>query len=328
MEIDVSASLSSLQKVSVTFNKRKKVGKGTTKRTVNLKEIISKLTKDAETIKMAISSLGASGSTAGGAAMQMAYEEALANYIKGGNNRVIMGTDGDFNVGVTSTQELVAMVQEYASLGIYLTVCGFGTGNLNDGMMEQISNKGNGTYEYIDSEDELSKVFVNERSKFQAVANDSKVQVTFDKDKVDSYRLIGYENRMMSNNDFEDDSKDAGEIGAGQTITALYEIVPGKKFDEGGALAVFDFRYKKALGEESIPLTMYVTGSDTLDETPTELRFAAGVAAYGMILRDSKYKGTADLDMAYDLVGERLSFDPYGYRAQLRELIQMAKDLK
>lgn len=288
----------------------------------------STLASDAETIKMAISSLGASGSTAGGAAMKMAYEEALANYIKGGNNRVIMGTDGDFNVGVTSTQELVAMVQEYASLGIYLTVCGFGTGNLNDGMMEQISNKGNGTYEYIDSEDELSKVFVNERSKFQAVANDSKVQVTFDKDKVDSYRLIGYENRMMSNNDFEDDSKDAGEIGAGQTITALYEIVPGKKFDEGGALAVFDFRYKKALGEESIPLTMDVTGSDTLDETPTELRFAAGVAAYGMILRDSKYKGTADLDMAYDLVGERLSFDPYGYRAQLRELIQMAKDLK
>jgi Ca-activated chloride channel family protein len=256
----------------------------------------------------------------------MAYEEALANYIEGGNNRVIMGTDGDFNVGVTSTDALVEMVQGYAAKGIYLTVCGFGSGNLNDSMMEQISNKGNGTYEYIDSEDELSKVFVNERSKFQAVANDSKVQVTFDKDKVDSYRLIGYENRVMANEDFEDDTKDAGEIGAGQTITALYEIIPVEGFNGEGPLAVFDFRYKKMLGAESIPLSLEITGSDALDAMPTELRFAAGVAAYGMVLRDSKYKGTATFDMAYQLVGERLSFDKYGYRAQLQELIMMAKD--
>jgi len=286
----------------------------------------STLVSDANSIKNAISKLGASGSTAGGAALKMAYEEALANYIEGGNNRVIMGTDGDFNVGVTSNDELVEMVQSYASQGIYLTVCGFGTGNLNDSMMESISNKGNGTYEYIDSEDELSKVFVNERSKFQAVANDSKVQITFDKEKVDSYRLIGYENRVMANEDFEDDTKDAGEIGAGQTITALYEIIPVEGSNGEGPLAVFDFRYKKSLGEESIPLTLDVTGTDALDATPTELRFAAGVAAYGMVLRDSKYKGTATFDMAYSLIGERLSFDPYGYRAQLRELIMMAKD--
>jgi Ca-activated chloride channel family protein len=195
-------------------------------------------------------------------------------------------------------------------------------------MMEQISNKGNGTYEYIDSEDELSKVFVNERSKFQAVANDSKVQVTFDKDKVDSYRLIGYENRVMANEDFEDDTKDAGEIGAGQTITALYEIIPVEGFNGEGPLAVFDFRYKKMLGAESIPLSLEITGSDALDAMPTELRFAAGVAAYGMVLRDSKYKGTATFDMAYQLVGERLSFDKYGYRAQLQELIMMAKDIQ
>ena len=287
----------------------------------------STLASDSQTIKKAISKLDASGSTSGGAAMKMAYEEALANYIEGGNNRVIMGTDGDFNVGVTSTDELVEMVQDYASKGIYLTVCGFGTGNLNDSMMEQISNHGNGTYEYIDSEDELSKVFVNERARFQAVANDSKVQVTFDKEKVDSYRLIGYENRVMSNEDFEDDTKDAGEIGAGQTITALYEIIPGEKYEEDGALAVFDFRYKKALGEESVPLSLEVLRSDTLDEMPTELRFAAGVAAYGLVLRDSKYRGTATFEMAYDLVGERLSFDPYGYRAQLRELIKLAEEI-
>ena len=287
----------------------------------------STLARDAKRIKKAISKLGASGSTAGGAALKIAYEEALANYIEGGNNRVIMGTDGDFNVGVTSNDALVEMVQDYASKGIYLTVCGFGTGNLNDSMMEQISNHGNGTYEYIDSEDELSKVFVNERSKFQAVANDSKVQVTFDKEKVESYRLIGYENRVMANEGFEDDTKDAGEIGAGQTITALYEIVPGEKYEEEGVLAVFDFRYKKSLSEESIPLSLEVLRHDTLDAKPTELRFAAGVAAYGMVLRDSKYKGTATFEMAYELVGERLSFDPYGYREQLRELIKLAEDI-
>ena len=287
----------------------------------------STLASDDQTIKKAISKLGASGSTSGGAALKMAYEEALANYIEGGNNRVIMGTDGDFNVGVTSTDALVEMVQDYASKGIYLTVCGFGTGNLNDSMMEQISNKGNGTYEYIDSEDELSKVFVNERSKFQAVANDSKVQVTFDKEKVDSYRLIGYENRVMANEDFEDDSKDAGEIGAGQTITALYEIIPGEKDEETGPLAVFDFRYKKALGEESYLLSFDVLRSLTMDETPTELRFAAGVAAYGLVLRDSKYRGTATFEMAYELVGERLSFDPFGYRAQLRDLIKLSEQI-
>lgn len=286
----------------------------------------STLVSDANTIKAAISKLGASGSTAGGEALKMAYEEALANYIEDGNNRVIMGTDGDFNVGVTSTDALVEMVQDYASKGIYLTVCGFGSGNLNDSMMEQISNKGNGTYEYIDSEDELSKVFVNERSKFQAVANDSKVQVTFDKEKVDSYRLIGYENRVMASEDFEDDTKDAGEIGAGQTITALYEIIPGEKYMDEGAIAVFDFRYKKSLGTESIPLTLDVLRSLTMDAIPTELRFAAGVAAYGMVLRDSKYKGNATFDMAYGLIGERLSYDKYGYRAQLQELILMAKD--
>jgi len=286
----------------------------------------STLASDSGTIKKAIKKLSASGSTAGGEALKMAYEEALANYINGGNNRVIMGTDGDFNVGVTSTDALVEMVQDYASKGIYLTVCGFGSGNLNDSMMENISNKGNGTYEYIDSEDELSKVFVNERSKFQAVANDSKVQVTFNKETVESYRLIGYENRVMANEDFEDNTKDAGEIGAGQTITALYEIVPTQKFGEDGPVATFDFRYKKSLGEESIPLSFEVMPSTRIDESQTELRFAAGVAAYGMVLRDSKYKGSATYDMAIDLVGEGLSFDKYGYRSQLQELIRTAKE--
>lgn len=287
----------------------------------------STLASDAETIRAAVSKLVASGSTAGGEAMKMAYEEAFANFIEGGNNRVIMGTDGDFNVGVTSTEQLVEMVQDYASKGIYLTVCGFGTGNLNDSMMEQISNHGNGTYEYIDSEDELTKVFVNERSKFYSVANDSKVQITFDSTKVEKYRLVGYENRMLSEEDFENDKKDAGEIGAGQTITALYEIVLAEDYAEG-AYATFDFRYKKALGEESLPLSMEIMPSDAETETMSEnFCFAAGVAAYGMVLRNSQYKGLSTYELAFDLVGSGLSYDPHGYRQQLFEMIAAAQGI-
>lgn len=279
---------------------------------------------EANKIKEAIAKLNARGSTAGGAAMKMAYEEALANFIEGGNNRVIMGTDGDFNVGVTSTDALLEMVQDYADKGIYLTVCGFGSGNLNDSMMETISNKGNGTYQYIDSELEMVKVFVHENSKFYSVANDTKVQITFDAEKVDSYRLIGYENRVMANEDFENDDKDAGEIGAGQTITALYEIIPAEGFESGQQVAVFDVRYKKALGQESILLTDEVM---SVSSDGTEISFAAGVAAYGMILRNSKYRGSADYDMAASLVEQGLAFDPHGYRAELLELISTAKSL-
>lgn len=335
--IDVSGSMNSKDKLQLLkqglitltdrLNPTDRVSIVTYSGNVNL-ALESTLVSDAETIKNAISRLGASGSTAGGAAMKMAYEEALANFIEGGNNRVVMGTDGDFNVGVTSTDELVEMVEDYASKGIYLTVCGFGTGNLNDSMMETISNRGNGTYEYIDSEDEITKVFVNERSKFQTVANDSKVQITFDPEMVDSYRLIGYENRVMSNEDFEDDTKDAGEIGAGQTITALYEIIPGASFADGRALATYDFRYKKSLESESIPLAMDVEYNEGQDAVSSEFQFAAGVAAYGMVLRDSKYKGLSSFEMAFDLVGEGLGFDPYGYRTQLHEMIAAAQDIK
>ena len=279
---------------------------------------------EANKIKEAIAKLNARGSTAGGAAMKMAYEEALANFIEGGNNRVIMGTDGDFNVGVTSTDALLEMVQDYADKGIYLTVCGFGSGNLNDSMMETISNKGNGTYQYIDSELEMVKVLVHKNSKFYSVANDTKVQITFDPEKVDSYRLIGYENRVMANEDFENDDKDAGEIGAGQTITALYEIIPAEGFESGQQVAVFDVRYKKALGQESILLTDEVM---SVSSDGSEISFAAGVAAYGMILRNSKYRGSADYDMAASLVEQGLAFDPHGYRAELLELISTAKFL-
>ena len=217
------------------------------------KELGSSFVKDAEKIKRIINSLKASGSTAGGEAMKMAYEEAEKNYIEGGNNRIIMCTDGDFNVGVSSTEALVEMVESYLGKGIYLSIMGFGTGNYQDSRMENLSNHGNGTYTYIDCEDEMMKVFVHERSHFYSVANDTKCQVKFT-ENVDSYRLIGYENRLMATEEFNDDKKDAGEIGAGQTITALYEIIPSDTYTMGANAAIIEVRYKKRLGEDSFLL--------------------------------------------------------------------------
>ena len=295
--------------------------------------------KKADIIKKAIRQLKADGSTAGGEALRMAYEEASANYNPKYNNRVIMGTDGDFNVGVTNVDSLVSMVERYASKGIYMTCLGFGYGNLNDGMMEKVSNAGNGTYYYIDSEDEMMKVFVYERERFASVANDAKCQVSFDSTMVSAYRLIGYENRVLSNEDFEDDKKDAGEIGAGQTITALYEIVPTKKFDEclqdassqRHVFAVFDFRYKKSLNSSSIAMSADTAVEDMYDSNKVlrpnseNLNFAAGVAAFGMVLRNSPYKGTSTISMAYDLVNKNRNFDPHRYRFELLGLMQKVK---
>ena len=289
--------------------------------------------REASKIKKAIGKLVASGSTAGHSGMRMAYEECLANYIEGGNNRVIMGTDGDFNVGETSTDAILELAENYAAKGIYLTVCGFGTGNLNDGMMEKVSNAGNGTYEYIDSEDELTKVFVIERNKFISVANDVKNQVTFDKDMVKSYRLIGYENRVLGKEDFDNDKKDAGEIGASQTITALYEIVPAEGFAKSKVIAKYDLRYKEALGDASIPLTMDIAVSDP-DGSSANLDLAAGIAAYGMMLRQTRYQGSSSFAMAHELVSRSIrnssGFDPYQLqlRENLLELIDKADRIK
>lgn len=287
---------------------------------------------EAAVIVKAIDKLSASGSTAGGEALKMAYEEALANYDAKANNRVIMGTDGDFNVGVSNTDELEKLVEGYARRGIYLTCLGFGVGNLNDGMMERISNTGNGNYYYIDSENEMMKVFVHDRAHFVSVANDAKCQVTFDSTMVSSYRLIGYENRVMGNQDFVDDKKDAGEIGAGQTVTALYEIVPTEKYireemagrHEG--FATFDFCYKKSLDDSSLPLSLLLTTGGAGQPASANLTFAAGVAAYGMVLRQSVYRGDATCQMAKELVGGSLSFDPHGYRAELLRLIGKIRD--
>ena len=282
----------------------------------------------ADKIRSAISKLTADGCTAGGEALKMAYEEALANYDPKCNNRVIMGTDGDFNVGVTSTDALVEMVESYARKGIYMTCLGFGMGNLNDAMMEKISNSGNGTYHYIDCENEMMKVFVHERSQFVSVANDAKCQISFNPDFVSKYRLIGYENRVMSNEDFENDQKDAGEIGAGQTITALYEIVLQKGLDcgNGNRLANFDFRYKQSINGESRPLKQVIFSDELFSTHSDEFYFAAGVAAYGMVLRNSPHKGNATISMARELVQKGLTFDSHGYRAELLKLMDKVKE--
>ena len=294
----------------------------------------STLVEEKTVIKNAINKLVASGSTNGANAIKMAYNEALAHYIEGGNNRIIMGTDGDFNVGLTSTEDLLELVQSYATQekSVYLTVCGFGMGNWNDGMMEKVSNKGNGTYVYVDSEEELNKVFVEETSRFISVANDCKAQITFNKDLVSEYRLIGYENRVLNNEAFENDEVDAAEIGAGQTVTALYEIIPAenckpdettKEFTE--PLFTFDFRYKEKLNEESKELT---SETKTFSENCSDnMRFAQAVAAYGMVLRDSEHKGNANLNMVLELYGNGFSFDPYSRRAQFAGLVRKAKEI-
>lgn len=279
-----------------------------------------------QAIREVINSLVANGSTAGSKALEMAYQQATQHFIPGGNNRIIMGTDGDFNVGKVSFSELKEIVADYADKGIYLTVCGFGTGNFNDSMMEQLSNSGNGTYVYIDSEEEMLKVFNYERSHLLAVCSDTKVQITFNQDKVQQYRLIGYENRVLKTEDFDDDTKDAGEIGAGQTITALYELIPTTDWNNHISVGTFDVRYKQQLGESSIALSLDI--NQWSGSSSENLNFAAGVAAYGMILRNSEYKGTADINMVSNLIAQNKSFDPYGWREQLLTLIDLYASLQ
>lgn len=275
------------------------------------------------TIKNAIDQLGAGGSTAGAEGIITAYDIALENFIEGGNNRVIIGSDGDFNVGPSSTEDLIELIEEKRESGIYLTVLGVGGGNLNDHMMEQIANKGNGNYEYIDNAKQLQKVFVNEVARLYTVAKDSKIQITFNPNTVESYRLIGYENRALEEDDFEKDSVDAGEIGSSQTITALYEVV---LTDASGteAYAQFDFRYKKPEEAESRLLTHEIKMAPaSIEQSSENMRFACAVTAFGLILKESEYKGTADGSMVLQLAEGAKSFDPFEYRREFVDLIKL-----
>ncbi len=274
-----------------------------------------------EEIKNAIDLLGAGGSTAGAAGITTAYEIAEENFVVNGNNRVILGTDGDFNVGLSSTDELVELIEEKRESGIYLTVLGVGGGNLNDHMMEQIANKGNGNYEYIDNAKQIKKVFTNEIAKFYTVAKDAKIQITYDSTMVDSYRLIGYENRSLNEEDFENDSTDAGEIGSSQTITALYEVIL-LDVTMGGEYAHFEFRYKKPGEDQSRLLTheIKMTPAD-INSSSENMQFAAAITGFGLLMKRSEYKGSVSKQLVLDLGENALSFDPFGYRQEFIDLV-------
>ena len=280
-------------------------------------------------IKDAINGLGSGGGTAGAAGIETAYEIATANFVEGGNNRVIIGTDGDFNIGASSTEELVAMIEEKRELGIFITVLGVGNNNYNDGMLEQIANNGNGTYEYIDHINQAQKVFVEDFGKFYTVAKDVKVQIEFNPEIVESYRLIGYENRLLNQEDFEDDEKDAGEIGAGQNITALYEIIPVENGDIANLEALtIDFRYKLPNQDQSSPIALSIKDlGKTFEEASENHRFTSSVAGFGMMLIDSKYKGNLSYNDLINWVNGSRSFDPNGHRTELASLIELAESL-
>ncbi len=282
-----------------------------------------------QVIKSAIAQLGAGGSTNGAGGIIKAYDIASANFIVGGNNRVILGTDGDFNVGVSGQDELVSLIEEKRETGVFLSVLGVGTGNYQDGKMEQLANNGNGTYEYIDDIEQAQKVFVDEFGKFYTVAKDVKVQVVFDPNLVLEYRLIGYENRVLNEEDFEDDTKDAGEIGADQHITALYELVmaPNPLFTQP-SLTV-DFRYKMPDEDVSTPLLLEVFDFGTTFGGATEnTRFAAAAAGYGLLLRNSEYKGEMTWDDLLNWAANAKTYDPNGYRSEFLQWIQKAKELE
>lgn len=276
---------------------------------------------DRQKIKDAIDQLGAGGSTAGAEGILTAYEIAEKNFIVNGNNRVILGSDGDFNVGPSSTEELIELIEIKRGSGVFLTVLGVGTGNLNESAMEQIANKGNGNYEYIDNINQLKKVFINEKGKFFVVAKDAKIQINFNVDQVDSYRLIGYENRVLSEDDFEDDSVDAGEIGSGQTITALYEIIL-KENSSQEPLGQFDFRYKKPNIETSNGISLTIASS-LIDSASENMRFATGVTGFGLLMKDSEFKGSVSKEMILDLLENSTSFDQHGYKEEFKELVSI-----
>lgn len=286
-------------------------------------------------IKAAVAQLGAGGSTAGAQGISTAYEIAEANFVEGGNNRVILMTDGDFNVGPSSQKELIDLIVSKRDKSIFLTTVGVGTGNLNDAMMEQVANKGNGNYEYVDNLKQADKVFVEEFSKFYTVAKDVKIQLTFNPDQVKSYRLIGYENRLLKNEDFKNDKEDAGEINAGQTVTALYEIVPVASTTTPGQAALktaptftINFRYKQptAVSSQALELQVFDTNREFAFASEN-MRFAASVAAYGLLLRNSAYKGDATYDKVHAWATASMTYDPYGYRSEFIQLVSKARQL-
>jgi Ca-activated chloride channel family protein len=307
---------------------------------------------DTQAVLGALSRLSAGGSTNGGEGIELAYDIALENFVPGGSNRVILCTDGDFNVGTTGTDELVRLAADKSEHGVQLTVLGFGMGNHNDAMLEQVSNRANGNYAFIDSIAEARKVLVDQmQGTLVTIAKDVKIQVEFNPTTVAAYRLIGYENRMLKTEDFDDDKKDAGEIGAGHRVTALYEVIPAgvsspmlpeiaaadelkyqkrkiKKNDDDDLLTLY-VRYKEPEADVSKKLTFVLIDDGTrFGKMDEDFRFTAAVASFGMLLRSSKYAGDSSMAAVEEIAAASVGEDQHGYRREFLELVRIAGTIR
>ncbi|MDL2247448.1 DUF3520 domain-containing protein, partial [Bacteroides sp. OttesenSCG-928-J23] len=300
---------------------------------------------DKQKIREALDNLTAGGSTAGGAGIRLAYQIARNNFVKDGNNRIILCTDGDFNVGVSSTDGLEKLIEQERKSGVFLTVLGYGMGNYKDNRMQTLAEKGNGNHAYIDNMQEANKVLVQEfGGTMYTVAKDVKLQIEFNPAQVQAYRLIGYESRLLNNEDFNDDTKDAGEMGAGHTVTAFYEVIPTGiesnwvgKIDElkyqkkepkkeitntgSKELLTIKLRYKDPNGAASKKMELPVMDNKG-NNASADFRFAAAVAMFGQLLRNSDYKGDATHDKVITLAKSALGDDEQGYRREFVRLVQ------
>ena len=296
-----------------------------------------------KTILNALENLQAGGSTAGGAGIELAYKLAEENFIKGGNNRVVLATDGDFNVGTSRTTDLESLIEEKRKSGVFLTCLGYGMGNYKDDKLETLADKGNGNYAYIDNLQEANKFLGREfAGNIYTIAKDVKVQIEFNPKHVKAYRLIGYENRLLNDEDFVNDKIDAGELGSGHTVTALYEIIPTgssssfspketalkytqttTKIKFGDELATVKFRYKKPDGDKSIEFSKTIKNfAETVSKTSSDFKFASSVAWFGLILRDSKYLKSKEFSKLEKLAKENKGKDEEGYRAEFVKLVE------
>lgn len=299
-----------------------------------------------EVIVNSLEKLEAGGSTAGAEGIELAYKIAKKNFIESGNNRVILATDGDFNVGPSSDAQLERMIEKKREQGIFLTILGFGMGNYKDSKMEKLSNAGNGNYAYIDNILEAKKVLGTEMwGNLFTIAKDVKIQIEFNPQKIKAYRLIGYENRILNKEDFDDDKKDAGEIGAGHTIVALYETIPAGssetvpdadklEYQETSVIAsdnmmTLKLRYKEPDEDTSKLIVHRIVQSDVQEEmSSANFKFAAAVAQFGLLMRDSQYKADSSFDNVIELAMDARGYDPEGYRSEFIQLVRTAKTLK
>jgi len=305
---------------------------------------------DKQKIMEAIDGLSAGGSTAGGEGIQLAYRIAEKNFIQTGNNRIILCTDGDFNVGVSSPADLETLIEAKRKTGVFLTVLGYGMGNYKDNKLEILAQKGNGNHAYIDNIQEANKVLVNEfGSTMYTVAKDVKLQVEFNPAFVNAYRLIGYESRLLNKEDFNDDTKDAGELGSGHTVTALYEIIPAGvvnpfggvdnlkyqknknntpvSTDNQSELLTVKLRYKEPTGTKSLKLEIPVLASNVNSNPSADFNFVMAVSMFGQLLRDSDFKGKATYPMVLDYARNGIGEDDHGYRKEFIRLVESIDQL-